>query len=157
MGVDDDAMAGDGKGEGGEAEGFEHGEGLGPEEEAVVPAVDHDAGEGGKEEGGDLAEEVDEAEGAGVLGEAVDEPSGGHVGEPRADEADELSGEEEAVVSGMEGRGRGRKDRWVLLHRQERSGVIRPALAPADGDSIGGKRVEVMRELRDAGEFGIGE
>ena len=74
--------------------------GLRPNEKlAAIQAVDPDAGEGGKEESGNLAGETNGAEEHGRSGEPVDKPGGGDAGHPRADEGDALAAEEEAEVA----------------------------------------------------------
>ena len=76
-----------------------------------MKVVDPDAGEGGKDKGGDLAGETDCAQQQSRSREAVDEPGGGDAGHPRADEGDALAAEEETEVAMAEsapGVGRGR-------------------------------------------------
>lgn len=71
----------------------------------AIETIDPDAGEGGDDEDGDLADEADDTEDhGGALGhcfaaEAVDEPGRGDDREPGADEREDLAGEEETVIA----------------------------------------------------------
>ena len=69
------------------------------EDAVLVPAVDPDAGEGGEDEGRELAGESSDAEQPGGVGEAEDEPRGGEARHPGADDGDALAEKEEPEIS----------------------------------------------------------
>ena len=84
-------------------ERLEHGEGLGPEQEALaLPPVGHHPGKRPQEQGRNLIGEGDHTQQKRRSGDPVHQPADGNLLGPCADQGDALAEEEEAVVSGTE-------------------------------------------------------
>ena len=62
-------------------------------------AIDHDAGERCEQQRRNLAREADDTEEELRTGEPVDQPADRDTGNPRADQGDALSVEEESIVT----------------------------------------------------------
>ena len=105
-----------------QAKAFEHGKSLCPDQQAMLaPAIDHDPGKRRNQKSGHERCEADPTQcaraGDGVVGDAVDQPGGGHIGQPGADEADELAGEKESVVARTAKRRSMKASGWMPFER----------------------------------------